>query len=115
MANTLQTVVNLARIPLNDSDPTDGNRRWPDATLLIHVNHGLLAMYRKRPDFWFDDWDNVPTGSLALTTPLPIPDEWIQPLADWVTARASTNDDEVVPQGRAAQFMAIFEAGVTNG
>ena len=114
MANTLQTAMDLARLPMNDADPIDANRRYPDATLLKHANHGILTCYRARPDFWIGDYDNVPNGSMAATTPLTIPDEYVQVLADYITARCETTDDEFISSGRVEFFIKLFGGGA-NG
>lgn len=104
MANTLQTAMDLAKLPVND----DAGDRYTPAKLLSHCNHGLLTLYRVRPDLWMGDWDNVPTGNLAATTPLPIDDTYIQVLADYITARASMTDDEFISTGRIDLFLKLF-------
>jgi hypothetical protein len=108
---TLQTVVDLARKPLNDDDATDANRRWPDATLLNAAVHGLLNAYRTRYDLFVGG--TAPSISLALGSTFPLPDEFIQPLADFVTARAHGRDDESSDAGRAAAYLQLFGATVS--
>lgn len=102
----MQTVVDLARLPLNDNDPDDAQRRAPDADLLKYAIHGLLHTYRNRFDLWIGL--TAPTTALALGDPFPLPDWCIEPLADYVTARAESVDDEFVAGNRAAAFYAMF-------
>ena len=45
MAFTYQSIVDLARMPLNDDDKV----RYTDATLLIYANHGILQILKRRP------------------------------------------------------------------
>jgi hypothetical protein len=103
---TMQAVVDKAREPLNDDDATDANRRWPDATLLNHAIHGLLNAYRNRYDLFIGA--SAPSLALTLGSTFPLPDEYIQPLADFVTARAHGRDDETSNPGRAAAYLQLF-------
>ena len=41
-----QTVINLARLDLNDEDKV----RWPDATLLEHVRSYVQEAFKSRSD-----------------------------------------------------------------
>lgn len=107
----LQSVLDLARIPLNDADKD----RYSDAdALLPFLRHGLLAAYRRRPDLFIGQLAVTPSFlTLALVDPFPLPDEYIQVFADWVTARAETVDDEHVNSQRAAAFFALFGKDVS--
>lgn len=105
--STLQTVVDLARLPLNDADKV----RYPDATLLTHAIHGLLVAYRNRYDL-FMAGGTVPTLAMTLASTFPLPDEFVQVFADYVTARAESVDDESINTNRAAQFATLFASVV---
>lgn len=104
MAFTYQSVVDLARIPLNDTDKV----RYSDATLLAFVNHGMLTLTKRRPDLFIGQYANLPNGEKVLADAFPLPAGYVQTLADYVTARAESIDDESVNSGRAAAFMQLF-------
>lgn len=104
MPFTYQSVVDLARKPLNDSD----RARYSDDDLLMFANHGMLALTKRRPDLFIGQFSSLPTGEAALTDPFPIGAEYVQLLADWVTARAEMTDDEHANSGRAAAFVNLF-------
>lgn len=105
--STLQTVVDLARDPLNDADKD----RYTDAQLLLHAIHGLLVAYRNRYDL-FMAGGTVPTITMTLASTFPLPDEYLQVFADYVTARAEQVDDENAANTRAAQFATLFASVV---
>jgi hypothetical protein len=103
MAFTFQSVVDLARIPLNDEDKV----RVDDATLLAFANHGAMTLARRRPDVFVGQYSNLPDGQRALSDTFPLP-EYIQLLADYVTFRAETIDDEKMNSGRSLAFAQLF-------
>lgn len=104
MPFTYQSVVDLARIPLNDADQA----RYPDSTLLLFLNHGLLQILKRRPDLFIGQFASPLDGQNELVDTFPLPPEYVQTVADYVTARAEMTDDEHVNSGRAAIFMQIF-------
>jgi len=106
MAFTYQSVVDLARIPLNDSDKT----RYPDADLLDYANHGMMVLVKRRPDLFIGSYASLPTGEAALTDSFPLEPEYVQTLADYVTARGEMADDEHVNSGRAELYVKLFGA-----
>ena len=106
MAFTYQSIVDLARMPLNDDDKV----RYTDATLLIYANHGILQILKRRPDLFIGQFGNLPTGDATLGDTFPLPGWYVQTLADYVTARAEMADDEHVNSGRAAAFVQLFAA-----
>ena len=106
---TMQTVVDLARVPLNDdNDGVDVGRRYPDATLLRFAIHGLLDFFRERSDVFIGQMTAPPTLTMTLGSTFPIADEYIMPLADWVTYRAEMSDDENVDGQRAMSFSQFY-------
>lgn len=107
MAFIYQSAVDLARIPLNDA----GKDRYSDATLLSFANQGMLQIFMRRPDLFAGRFGNPPHGEHLLTDAFPLPAEYVQILADYVTARAEMTDDEYVTAGRAAMFMQLFASG----
>jgi hypothetical protein len=108
MPFTYQSVVDLARIPLNDADQA----RYPDSTLLLFLNHGLLQILKRRPDLFIGRFSSPLDGQNELADAFPLPPEYAQTLADYVTARAEMTDDEHVNSGRASLFMQLFGAEV---
>jgi hypothetical protein len=106
MAFTYQSVVDLARIPLNDADKA----RYPDAVMMSYANHGMLQVLKRRPDLFVGQFSSLPTGEAGPGDPFPLPGGYVQTLADYVTARAEMADDEHVNTGRAAVFMKLFSA-----
>jgi len=106
MAITYQTVLDVARLPLNDSDKA----RYRDADLMTYANHGILAMLKRRPDLFVGQFASLPNGERAPGDSFPLSAQYVQLLADYVTARAETADDEFVNSGRAALFMQLFGA-----
>lgn len=104
MAFTMQQVVDRAREPLNDDDKT----RYSDTLLLGYANDAVLILRNKRPDFFFGQFSALP-GSKVLGDNLPLPDEVFPAIADYVTARAETKNDESVLEQRAAMFFGLFK------
>ncbi len=101
---TWQSIVDLARIPLNDEDKT----RYPDDVLLSFAGHGLLQMLKYRPDLFIGRFRTSPGAQALPTDAFPLPPEYAQLLADYVTARAEMADDEHAVSGRAAVFMQLI-------
>jgi hypothetical protein len=108
MGFTYQSVIDLARIPLNDEDKA----RYPDNVLLSFANQGMLRLLRNRPDLFIGQFRSLPDGEKLLGEAFPLPGEYVQTVADYVTGRAEMTDDEHVNSGRAAAFMQLFGSEV---
>jgi hypothetical protein len=106
MAFTYQSVCDLARLPLNDTDKA----RYSDADLLSYANHGILTLAKRRPDLFIGNFSALPDGQKALTDSFPLAPGYVQTLADYVTGRAEMADDEFANSGRAAAFAQLFGA-----
>lgn len=104
MAFTYQDVLDLARIPLNDEDRV----RHPDGRLLSYARQAVLQMRRRRPDLFIGRFGDLPDGTESAGSMLPLPAEYAQLVADYVTARAEMVDDEHAGSGRAALFMRLY-------
>lgn len=100
---TAQQLLALARKPLNDLAEV----RYADVDMLKYLNTGLAFLKRRRPDLFLGSLA-VEQAELGLADSLPVPASVNQALADYVTARISTVDDEV-SDGRVAAFMALAE------
>lgn len=106
---TVQDVVDLARITLNDADKV----RDSDPDLAKFVNSGLDEFYMLRPDLFIGSFTAAAASEghqLELAEPLPIDGRWKQLLADYVVARAQTKDDEHVNSNRVALMLRTLEA-----
>lgn len=110
---TLQNVMDLARKPLNDSPANPAERRYSDDDhLLPALKSGLLTAFRKRPDLYIGNFAAVATiQSMTASSTFPLPDEYIQPLADYVSARAELVDDEYTLTAKAEKFYNLFLNG----
>lgn len=107
MARTFQNAIDRARIPLNDDDKD----RYTDVQLLSYANDAILILRQKRPDLFFGAWTPSPTEYI-LSDNLPVDDRYFPAVADYVTARAETRDDEDAMQARAASFMTLFGSNI---
>lgn len=110
MPLVMQDIVDRARIPLNDADPVDANRRDPDAVLLKHAKSGLQILRTKRPDLFFGAIATFSAEGLGPNDPFPLPEDLAPAVQDWITARAHAKDDEAVTQGTASAFFSLFAA-----
>ena len=109
MAFTYQSVVDLARVPVNDVNKD----RYSDDVLLSFANHATLQILKRRPDLFVGqlaNLPNLPDGERSLNDVFPLCAEYVQTVADYVTARAEMTDDEHVNAGRATLFMQLFGA-----
>lgn len=113
MPLTMQEIVDRARIPLNDSDSVDANRRWPDAELLKHAKSALQTLLLKRPDLFFGSIATFSAEALVIGSAFPLGEGYAPPVIDWVTARAETKDDESVSSGAAASFFSLAQGEAT--
>lgn len=103
---TYQSVVDLARIPLNDI----AKDRYPDDVLLVFANQGVMTTAKRRPDLFVGQFGSMPNGEALLTDPFPLPPEDSILVADFIVARAELTDDEHVSSGRAAAFAQLYGA-----
>lgn len=111
MAFTFQQVVDRARVPLNDSDKD----RYSDQELLAYAVDALLMLYRYRPDLFIGSFGALPAiTSITASSTFPSEDQYLPVVADYVTGRAESKDDEAVDNSRAAQFMALFNTGLRS-
>lgn len=106
MAFTYQSVIDLARIPLNDADKV----RVSDATLLSFANQSVLQLLKRRPDLFIGSFSSLPTGQAVLGDQFPLTAQYVQTVADYITFRAETIDDEKMNSGRSLAFAQLFGA-----
>lgn len=102
---TMQAVVDLARVPLNDAKKV----RYSDSVLLGYANSAIRRAYELRPDLAFDSY-GTEYADLALDGTFPLSDKYKQTVADYISGRAEMKDDEAANSGRAQIHMQMFAA-----
>lgn len=102
--STMQDVVDLARIDLNDADKV----RWTDTDLLKHANAAIFQAYDMRPDLKFGNYATA-YASLPLVGVFPLPDDYQRAVADYVSARANAVDNDAAEINRSTVFMGNFD------
>lgn len=108
---TMQGVCDKGRVPLNDSSKD----RFTDAFLLSLCQDGIIRAYTIRPDLRFGNYSTADnTRSLALTDTFPLPDAYVELIADYIVFRAETPSDESVDTNRAITFMNLFEKALLS-
>jgi len=108
MAYTVQNLLDRARIPLNDADKD----RYTDADkLLPYAKAGLETAFRKRPDVFFGQYTALDFSTLVVGAAFPLPNEYLQVVSDYITARCEGVDDEHMSMGRAKTYYELFLAG----
>jgi hypothetical protein len=105
MTVTMQSVVDLARLDLNDADKT----RSPDSELLSFANDGIGKAYVLRPDLRGDNYADAYVD-LALTDPFPLSLEYRSAIANYIVFRAETADDAFANEQRAIVGMKLFRS-----
>lgn len=106
---TMQMLLDRARIPLNDDDAV----RYTDERALDFANAAIARAYQIRPDLRFGSYGTAFTP-LTKDQPFPLPYQYFQTVADYVSGRQQTIDIEANAAERAAAFMAAFESAIQN-
>lgn len=106
---TNQDIVTLARYPLNDDDKD----RYNDTDALSFLGHGLNEVLRMRPDLFISQ--NFVVPALTLVGTFPLDPVWEQVMADYVTMRLQTTDEEYVVNGQAQAFLQLHFLGLKGG
>lgn len=99
----MQSVVDLARLDLNDADKT----RNTDANMLSYANDGIARAYAMRPDMRFGSYSTT-FSDLALTDNFPLDLQYRKAVADFIVACCETHDDPFALETRGLQAMKIF-------
>lgn len=107
---TIQSVIDLARLDINDSDKV----RYPDADLLRYANDGIAKALTMRPDLNYGNYSNA-YADLALTADFPLPLEYRSAVATFITAMAQFGDDPFVVEQRAIQGLKMYLSGLGLG
>ena len=109
MPYTMQKILDKARYPLNDAAKTAHS----DAKMLSYAVDALLIVKQRRPDLFFGQYLNLPDiGALVVGSDFPIDDAYGSAIADYVTARCETGNDESVIEQRANLFFDLFKSQI---
>lgn len=100
---TMQDVVNLARIDLNDEDKV----RYLDAVLLKFLSNFIQESIKLRPDLFISSIFRLPSYNLTITDIFPLPDRYIRSCADYVIARAKLIGTEEGSMTEASAYLGL--------
>lgn len=100
---TMQDVIDLARIDLNDSEKVG----WTDPELLGHANAAIRDAYQIRPDLRLGNY-TTPVTDKVIGDAFPLPDEYKRLVADYIIGRASAVDADHVESGRVPMYLKAF-------
>jgi hypothetical protein len=109
---TFQNVMDDARIILNDQvSELNPIPRYTEAQLLSYARSALIEARRVRPDLFLS---NLTTSfaSYTVSTTIPISDDYLLPMVDYVVHRAELRDDEFAVDGRSATLYQKFKSGL---
>jgi hypothetical protein len=109
---TFQTVINDSRVLLNDEvSALNPDIRYTEAQLLGYAKSALIEARRVRPDLFLS---NLTTSFSSYTTAstVPIPDEYLIALVDYVVHRAELRDDEFTVDGRSSVLLQKFKSSL---
>lgn len=109
-AVTMQSVIDLARLDLNDADKI----RNTDANMLRFANDGVAKSLVMRPDM---NWGNFNSSyvDLAAGAPFPLRLEYRPAIANYIVMRCETADDPFAVEQRAIQGLKLFLADLGVG
>lgn len=109
---TFQNVMDDARIILNDEISTlNPIPRYTESQLLSYARSALIEARRVRPDLFLS---NLTTSFASLTavSTIPITDDYLLPMVDYVVHRSELRDDEFAVDGRSAALYQKFKSGL---
>ena len=110
MAITNQSVLDLARVDLNDDKEagSDANARYKDATqLMAYLNDFVVLLYAVRPDIRLAVIGDFTTAFVDLVAgaEFPLPLRYRALAAAYIVARAEArNDENTIDQRFSAMF-----------
>jgi hypothetical protein len=105
---TFQTVIDDARVTLNDVDGI----RYTDPQLMQFCNDGIQEVFRIRPDFMLGNYTAADVIYVATDT-IPIPLKFQNLLNFYLVFRAEMRDDEYSAEGRAGALRQLFKSELT--
>lgn len=104
MAATMQDLLDRARRPLKDAS----KRRLSDTDALRYANSAIRRAYVLRPDLRFGAYTTSVTDLVASDS-FPLPLEYFQAVANYVTAAGDMEEDDAAHAERGVAFMTQFE------
>lgn len=109
---TFQQIINDARVVLNDVvEDANTITRYTEAQLLGYARAALVDARRLRPDLFLSNL-TAAFPAYSATDTVPIPEEYIVALTDYVVHRAEMRDDEFAVDGRAVVMFQKFKSGM---
>lgn len=107
---TLQQVINLARVDLNDDDKT----RFSDPKLLLFANNYIHEAIKNRPDLFLGEYLDLPDNDFTLGGTFPMPNTYRRACADYIVGRAMMLNTEESSMTQAANYIGLSakESGV---
>lgn len=103
---TVQALVDMARVNLQDGDPTSQN--WSDDELAGHLLAGVRTAFTRAPHLFFGMYDTMPPATLGLTDQCPLPPQYDHAMVDYTVARAHLKDDEDARDSESQPFIQLF-------
>ncbi len=103
---TIQDIIDIARVTLQDTDSTA--YRYSDPEMLDAANLGIKAIKRMRPDLFFGGYA-TPLSDLTAAGTYPLAPEYEPALANYIVYWVSSRDEEYTSDGRAPAFYSLFK------
>jgi hypothetical protein len=100
---TMQQVLDLARLDLNDADED----RYPDKDLIKFANNYVQEAIKTRSDLFIGSFSALPSANLILTDTFPMPDRYVRSCADYVIGRAMMLNTEESSMTQAANYIGL--------
>jgi hypothetical protein len=100
---TMQSILDLARLDLNDADKT----RNTDANMLAFANDGLAKTVMIRPDLNFGNYTTT-FADLTTASTFPLPLAYRPAIANYIVLRCETADDAFAVEERAIQGLKMY-------
>jgi hypothetical protein len=104
--STIQSIINQARVELEDPDGVT----WKDPEMVLHALSGLNLAFQIAPHHFFGQYNTMPLATLVLTDSSPLPVQFDRAIADYIVGRAHLKDDEDARDSESAPFLALFRA-----
>lgn len=117
MAITNQSVLDLARVDLNDAKDagSDANARYKDTTeLMVYLNDFIALTYSVRPDLRFavEGDFTTPFEDMVVGSDFPLALRYRSLAAAYLVARAEARDDEHTIDQRFTMMFGLATTGM---
>jgi len=109
---TFQQIIDDARVILNDEISSESTvPRYTVAQLLSYARQALVGARQVRPDLFLSNLVGV-FPAFAGTDTIPLPEQYLVTLSDYIAHRAELRDDEFAVDGRASALLQKYKAGL---